>query len=567
MAAGRAGVNGAVQNKGNYCSNILKTLEDIMAVGKTEGKEIYDYIIVGAGSAGCVLANRLTESGRYRVLLLEAGGPDKNMWIHIPIGYGKLFKNPDVNWMYQTEPEPELNHRRIHQPRGKVLGGSSSINGLVYLRGQREDFDNWYRLGNPGWAFDDVLPYFKKSEDHQRGANAYHGTGGGLAVSYPEPHPLCEAFIHAGMESGLPFREDFNTGEMEGIGYFPMTTRNGRRCSAATAFLNPARHRSNLTIRTHALAQKILFEGTRAIGVQYETAGQVQQVYAGREVVLCGGAINSPQLLQLSGWGPAALLQRHGIPVIADAPHVGANLQDHFQVRMVFESKQKITINDSYHSPWGRLRMGYDYCLHRKGPLTSAAGYATAFFKTDPRFANPDCEVHFILFSTDKMGESLHRFSGFTASVCQLRPESRGSVQIRSANPADAPEIRVNYLSTQADQQANVEALKRLRGIMRAPAMNAYVRAEAQPGRDVQTDEEFLAYCREAGSTIYHPTCTCAMGEGAGSVVSPQLKLHGASGLRIADGSVMPLLVSANTNAAIIMIGEKAADLILSDAK
>lgn len=532
-----------------------------------ERAETYDYIIIGAGSAGCVLANRLTDSGRHKVLLLEAGGPDKNLWIHIPLGYGKLFKNKNVNWMYQTEPEPELNNRRIFQPRGKVLGGSSSINGLIYLRGQREDFDNWRQLGNPGWGFDDVLPYFKKSEDHQRGANSFHSTGGGLSVSYPAAHPLCDAFIHAGIESGLPLREDFNTGEMEGVGYFPTTTRNGRRCSTAVAFLRPALGRANLTVRTHALAQKILFEGTRAVGVQYAHAGQVKQARAGREVILSGGAINSPQLLQLSGWGPAALLQRHGIPVIADVPAIGAQLQDHFQVRMVFKSKQKITINDSYHSLRGRVRMAYDYLVHRSGPLTSAAGYATAFFKTEPRYSTPDCEVHFILFSTDKMGESLHRFSGFTASVCQLRPESRGSVQIRSANPADAPEIRVNYLSATADQQANVNALKRLRAIMQAPAMRDYLLAEAQPGDDVRTDAELLAYCREAGSTIYHPTGTCAMGEGPGNVVSPRLSVHGASGLRVVDGSIMPRLISANTNAAIIMIGEKAADMILADAK
>lgn len=534
---------------------------------EARGATPYDYIIVGAGSAGCVLANRLTESGRYRVLLLEAGGWDSNMWIHIPIGYGKLFKNRSVNWMYQTEPEPELNNRRIYQPRGKVLGGSSSINGLVYLRGQREDFDLWRQLGNPGWGFEDVLPYFRKSEDHQRGANAYHGVGGGLAVSYPDPHPLCDAFIRAGVERGLPQREEFNAGEQEGVGYFPLTSRQGRRCSAAVAFLHPALGRANLTLVTQAMAQKILFEGKRAVGIQYEHKGKVERAFAGREVILSGGAINSPQLLQLSGWGPAALLQRHGIPVIEDAPAVGANLQDHLQVRMVFKSRQKVTINDSYHSLWGRMRMAYDYFVHHRGPLTSSAGYATAFFKTDPRYATPDCEVHFILFSTDKMGESLHDFSGFTASVCQLRPESRGTLQIRSADPATPPEIRVNYLTSETDRKANVDSLRRLREIVHSPAMKDYLLSELEPGPGVMSDEELLAYCREHGSTIYHPTCTCTMGEGLGTVVSPQLKVHGATGLRVVDGSVMPRLVSANTNAAIIMIGEKAADMILADAK
>ncbi|MCB8881078.1 choline dehydrogenase [Acidisoma cellulosilytica] len=536
---------------------------------KTQPEPIatYDYIIVGAGSAGCVLANRLTESGRYRVLLLEAGGWDRNMWIHIPIGYGKLFKDATVNWMYQTEPEPELNNRRIFQPRGKVLGGSSSINGLVYLRGQREDFDLWRQLGNPGWGFDDVLPYFRKSEDHQRGADQYHGTGGGLSVSYPDPHPLCDAFIRAGMETGLPHREEFNAGEQEGVGYFPLTSRHGRRCSAAVAFLHPALGRANLTLRTHALAHKVIFEGKRAVGVEYEHQGRIERAGAAREVILSGGAINSPQLLQLSGWGPADLLRQYNIPVIEDAPAVGANLQDHLQVRMVFKSKQKVTINDSYHSPMGRMRMAYDYFRHHRGPLTSAAGYATAFFKTDPRYATADCEVHFILFSTDKMGETLHKFSGFTASVCQLRPESRGSLRIKSADPTVAPEIRVNYLASDADKQANIASLRRLRQIVHAPAMGDYLLEEIEPGKAVNSDDELLAYCRERGSTIYHPTCTCTMGEGPGTVVSPELKVHGASGLRVVDGSIMPRLISANTNAAIIMIGEKAADMILADAR
>jgi choline dehydrogenase len=538
-----------------------------MSATEPDTSASYDYIIVGAGSAGCVLANRLTESGRYRVLILEAGGWDKNMWIHIPIGYGKLFKNKTVNWMYQTEPEPELNNRRIYQPRGKVLGGSSSINGLVYLRGQREDFDLWRQLGNPGWGFDDVLPYFKKSEDHERGADPYHGVGGGLSVSYPHPHPLCDAFIKAGMETGLPYREEFNAGDMEGVGYFPLTSRQGRRCSAAVAFLHPALGRSNLTLRTDALVRKVNFEGKRAVGVTFSHKGRIEHAFAGREVILAGGAINSPQLLQLSGWGPAELLQRHGIPVVEDAPAVGANLQDHLQVRMVFKCKQKVTINDSYHSAIGRVRMALDYFIRHRGPLTSAAGYATAFFKSDARYATPDCEVHFILFSTDKMGESLHKFSGFTASICQLRPESRGSLQIRSADPTVAPEIRVNYLASETDRKANVDSLKRLRQIMHAPAMRDYLLEEVEPGAKLTTDDELLAYCRERGSTIYHPTCTCSMGDGPGTVVSPKLTVHGASGLRVVDGSVMPRLISANTNAAIIMIGEKAADMILADAK
>ena len=534
---------------------------------KPESSEVYDYIIVGAGSAGCVLANRLTASGRHRVLLLEAGGPDKNFWIHIPLGYGKLFKNSAVNWMYQTEPEAEMNNRRIFQPRGKVLGGSSSINGLVYLRGQREDFDLWRQLGNPGWGFDDVMPYFKKSEDHERGADAYHGVGGGLSVSYPHPHELCDAFIRAGMETGLPFREEFNAGEQEGVGYFPLTSRRGRRCSAAVAFLRPAMKRANLTVLTYALAHQVLFEGKRAIGVRFQHEGKLHEARAAREVILSGGAINSPQLLQLSGWGPADLLQQHGIPVIEDAPAVGANLQDHLQVRMVFKSRKKVTINDAYRTPIGRVGMALDYFINRRGPLTSAAGYATAFFKTDPRYATPDCEVHFILFSTDKMGELLHSFSGFTASVCQLRPESRGSIRIKSADPTVAPEIRINYLASETDKQANVDSLRRSASDRPCAGDERLSAGGMEPGTRIAGDDELLAYCRERGSTIYHPTCSCMMGPGPNTVVSPELKVHGATGLRVVDGSIMPRLVSANTNAAIIMIGEKAADMILADAQ
>jgi choline dehydrogenase len=539
-----------------------------LAKSQPEDPKVFDYVIVGAGSAGCVLANRLTASGRHRVLLLEAGGPDNNIWIHIPIGYGRLFKDVRYNWMYHTEPEPELNNRRIFQPRGKVLGGSSSINGLVYLRGQKEDFDLWRQLGNTGWSYDDVLPYFKKSEDHQRGADAYHGVGGPLAVSDPPaPHELVEAFIRAAAETGLQRNEDFNGESQEGAGYFQTTSRRGRRCSAAVAFLRPAMKRANLTVMTYAMAQAVLFEGKRATGVSFLHEGRIKRVMAGREVILSGGAINSPQLLQLSGWGPADLLQEHGIAVIQDAPGVGANLQDHLQVRMVFKAKKKVTINDAYHHPLRRIGMGLEYLMYRRGPLTTSAGLGTAIFKTNERYATPDCEVHFIPFSTDKMGEALHPYSAFTASVCQLRPESRGSLRIKSADPAAAPEIRVNYLASQTDRQANIDALRRLRAIVHAPAMRDYLKEETEPGPGITSDADLLAYCRERGSTIYHPTCTCIMGPGPDAVVSPSLKVHGAEGLRVVDGSIMPRLISANTNAAIIMIGEKAADMILADAQ
>ena len=529
--------------------------------------EEFDYVIVGAGSAGCVLANRLSASGRRSVLLLEAGPEDTNLWIHVPLGYGKLFKDKTVNWMYQTEPEPGLNGRSIFQPRGKVLGGSSSINGLVYIRGQREDFERWRQRGNAGWGYDDVLPYFRKAEDQQRGADAFHGTGGPLTVSNPrQADPLCEAFIRAAGETGIPANPDFNGAGQEGAGYFQTTTRRGRRASTAVCYLRPARHRRNLEIRTSAPAQRILFEGRRAVAVRYRHAGTLRTARARCEILVSGGAYNSPQLLQLSGVGPADLLARHGIDVVLDAAGVGHDLQDHLQVRMVMRCSKPVTINDAINHPVRRVLTGLRYAAFRTGPLTVAAGYAGAFFKTDPRLATPDIQVHFIPFSADKMGEKLHAFSGFTASVCQLRPESRGSLRIKSADASVPPEIRINYLATETDRTANVEGLKILRRVLHAPALGPYVAAEVEPGAAIATDEALLAYCRQYGSTIYHPTSTCRMGSDALAVVDQRLRVRGIEGLRVVDGSVMPDVVSGNTNAAIIMIAERASDMILEDA-
>ena len=529
--------------------------------------EEFDYVIVGAGSAGCVLANRLSASGRHSVLLLEAGPEDTNLWIHVPLGYGKLFKDKTVNWMYQTEPEPGLNGRSIFQPRGKVLGGSSSINGLVYIRGQREDFERWRQRGNAGWGYDDVLPYFRKAEDQQRGADAFHGTGGPLTVSNPrQADPLCEAFIRAAGETGIPANPDFNGAGQEGAGYFQTTTRRGRRASTAVCYLRPARHRRNLEIRTSAPAQRILFEGRRAVAVRYRHAGTLRTARARCEILVSGGAYNSPQLLQLSGVGPADLLARHGIDVVLDAAGVGHDLQDHLQVRMVMRCSKPVTINDAINHPVRRVLTGLRYAAFRTGPLTVAAGYAGAFFKTDPRLATPDIQVHFIPFSADKMGEKLHAFSGFTASVCQLRPESRGSLRIKSADASVPPEIRINYLATETDRTANVEGLKILRRVLHAPALGPYVAAEVEPGAAIATDEALLAYCRQYGSTIYHPTSTCRMGSDALAVVDQRLRVRGIEGLRVVDGSVMPDVVSGNTNAAIIMIAERASDMILEDA-
>jgi choline dehydrogenase len=528
----------------------------------------FDYIIVGAGSAGCVLANRLSADGKNSVLLLEAGPKDSNLWIHVPLGYGKLFKDKTVNWMYQTEPEPGLDGRTVFQPRGKVLGGSSSINGLLYVRGQHEDYDRWRQHGNAGWGYDDVLPYFKKAENQQRGADDFHGVGGPLPVSdLGHPDPLSAAFIAAAAETGIPVNKDFNGASQEGAGFFQTTTRQGRRASTAVAYLRPAKGCSNLHVETSAQAQRIVFAGRRADAVEYRKEGRLRRARARKEVLVSSGAYNSPQLLQLSGVGPADLLRKHGIDVVLDAPGVGHDLQDHLQVRVVMRCTQRITLNDIVNHPVRRILAGARYAAFRKGPLTIAAGTSGAFFKTSPRLATPDIQIHFLPFSTDKMGEKLHSFSGFSASVCQLRPESRGSLRIRSADPAVPPEIRINYLATETDRTANVEGLKILRKILRAPALRPYVVDEVEPGTKVSNDEELLNYCRQRGSTIYHPTSTCRMGSDSLAVVDQRLRVRGIDGLRVVDGSIMPDLVSGNTNAPIIMIAEKASDMILQDAR
>jgi choline dehydrogenase len=529
--------------------------------------EEFDFIVVGAGSAGCVLANRLTESGRYSVLLLEAGGRDRNPWIHIPLGYGKLFTNPKVNWLYQSEPEPELHGRQIIQPRGKVLGGSSSFNGLLYVRGQREDFDHWRQLGNAGWSFEDVLPYFKKSENQERGADDLHGADGPLCVSdVSEPHPLCEAFIEASEQAGFPRNDDFNGPGQEGAGYFQLTARNGRRSSTATGYLKPARKRANLTIVPDALTTRILTSGRRATGVEYRVGGETRVAHAKGEVILSAGAFGSPQIMQLSGLGPAALLRSHGIEVVADMPGVGADLQDHFQVRIQYRCTEPITMNDVINDWRQRITAGLRYALFRKGMLTIGAGYAGGFFRTDPALATPDVQVHFIIFSAEKIGANLHPFPGFIASICQLRPESRGHVRIKSADPAAAPAIQPLYMSARSDRDTMVRGMQLLRRIMGQPAMLRYIAEERLPGPQCQSEAEMLAYARETGTTIFHPTSTCRMGPDANAVVDERLRVRGIEGLRVVDGSAMPTVVSGNTNAAIVMIGEKGAEMILQDA-
>ncbi len=527
----------------------------------------FDYIVVGAGSAGCVLADRLTASGRHRVLLLEAGGHDRNIWIHIPLGYGKLFSNAKVNWLYSSEPEPELDGRRIVQPRGKVLGGSSSINGLLYVRGQPADFDHWRQLGNAGWSFEDVLPYFRRAEDQERGEDSLHGVGGPLAVSdVCEPHPLCEAFIAAAQQAGFPRNDDFNGPAQEGAGYFQLTARRGRRWSTAVGYLRAARRRGNLTVVSNALTSRILFSGRRAVGVEYRRGDATHIARADGEVIVAAGAFNSPQLLQLSGLGPAPLLKSLGIDVVADLPGVGAELQDHLQVRMQYRCTQPITMNDVVNSWRHRTGAGLRYLLFRKGLLAIGAGYAGGFFRTSPLAATPDVQVHFIIFSADAVGAALHSFPGFIASVCQLRPESRGFVRITSADPRQPPAIQPRYLSSRSDRDTIVAGMKLLRRIMGQPAMRRYIAEERAPDPRCTSDAELLAFARATGTTVFHPTSTCRMGPDPAAVVDERLRVRGIERLRVVDGSVMPTVVSGNTNAAVVMIAEKGADMILQDA-
>jgi choline dehydrogenase len=504
----------------------------------------YDYVIVGAGSAGCVLANRLTADGKSRVLLLEAGPRDNDPWIHIPLGYGKLFARKDVNWAYDSEPEPNLNGRRIFSPRGKVLGGSSSINGLVYIRGQPEDFDAWEV---PGWSHVELLPYFEKRQ---------------VAVSDLERHELCDAFIASAQAVGIPPRADFNGEQQEGTGYYQATTRNGRRSSTAVAYLREAERRPNLTVETNALAEKVLFKDRKAVGVSYVRGGQRREATANREVILSGGSFNSPQLLQLSGVGPRALLEAHGIPLVHEAPGVGEDLQDHFYCRTMWRCKKPVTLNDDMMTVFRQAKIGLQWLALRKGPLTVAAGHAAAFVRTRPESKRPDAQIYFINFSTAKRGGILHPWSGFTLSVSQLQVESRGSVRIRSADPAAPPAIRYNYLDTENDRRVMIEGMKIVRKIAAAAPLADYIVAEEFPGKDAQSDAELLAVLRQSGESVFHPTSTCRMGTDERSVVDSQLRVRGVHGLRVVDASIMPAVPSGNTNASVIAIAEKAADLI-----
>ncbi len=528
----------------------------------------FDYIIVGAGTAGCVLANRLTEDPTRRVLLLEAGGSDNYHWVHIPVGYLYCIGNPRTDWMMKTAAEPGLNGRSLVYPRGKVLGGCTSVNGMIYMRGQAADFDNWRQMGNTGWGWDDVLPYFLKSEDHHGGDSEMHRGGGEWKVSKQRlDWDILRAVQEGAKEFGIMPRDDFNDGNNEGSGFFEVNQRAGVRWNAAKAFLRPAMKRPNLRVMTHAQTDHLVLEGRRAVGVQFRHKGQLMEARTQGEVLLAAGAINSPKILELSGIGRTDVLSEVGIETRHESAGVGENLQDHLQIRTVYKVKNAKTLNTMANSLWGKAKIGMQYALTQSGPMSMAPSQFGIFTKSDPSKATTDLEYHVQPLSTDKLGDPLHPFPAITMSVCNLRPESVGSCHIQSPDLDQQPDIRLNYLSAEADKAIAVKSVKQARQIMTAKALAPHAPEEILPGPSVASEDEVLKSVGDIATTIFHPVSTCRMGSDDMSVVDTELRVRGLEGLRVIDASIMPRITSGNTASPVIMIAEKAADMIKAAAK
>jgi len=527
----------------------------------------YDYIVIGAGSAGCVLANRLSAGGKHSVLLVEAGPRDRCWWIHVPLGYGKTMFSPTVNWCSWSAPVPALDNRSIYAPRGKVLGGTSSINGMICIRGQPQDFDAWREEGNPGWGWSDVLPYFRKLENHCFGASEHHGAGGPLTISAVDEHSeLAGAFIDAAAHAGLPRNGDFNGPTQEGVGFFQVATRNGRRASTAQAYLKPAAKRPNLTVETDALVDRVAIEDGKAVGVDYRTGGGRRRARANGEVIVSAGAFGSPLVLQRSGVGDGKLLARHGIAVVHHLAGVGRNLQDHLQFRICYRCRQPVTTNDDLNRPHRRIVVGLKYLLWRKGPLATGINLAGVFARVRPDADRTEVQFHFGTLSADAQGGKVHPFSGFTIAGYVLRPESHGTVSLAGPDPALPPVIEPNCLATEYDRETLLLGAKLARHIAAMPPLQRYVAEELDPGADSTSDEQLMSFIRRNANGLMHPVGTCKMGRDADAVVDERLRVHGVGRLRVVDASIMPAVTSGNTNLPTIMIGEKASDMILQDA-